>query len=128
VTSASLRLAYLHLTIASGAALGRSQLRTLADFIHRCTSSEFNVYAHDDVGGGRAVAAAAMLLMLQGGSWPAIQEHFTAAELASLSPRQSQVIVQLASVLRSAGTSLLVIPTPVPGSAPGEHLAGEVLS
>jgi hypothetical protein len=54
------------------------------------------VYVHDDDGGsGRAVAATAMLLLLQSGSWPAIQEHFTAAELTSLSPRQSQTVVQL---------------------------------
>ena len=46
--------------------------------------------------------------MLRGGSWPAIQERFTAAELISPSPRQSHAIVRLASALRSIGTSLPV--------------------
>jgi Polymorphic toxin system, DSP-PTPase phosphatase len=63
VTTASQGLAYLHLAIAPGAAPGRSQLHTLADFMRWCTSSEFNVYVHDDADGGKAVTAAAMLLL-----------------------------------------------------------------
>lgn len=48
-----------------------------------------------------------MLLLLRGGSWLAIREHFTAGELMSLSPGQSRALGQLASALRSAGRSLL---------------------
>ena len=106
MTTASPRLAYLHLAIAPGAAPGRSQLRTLADFMHRYTSSEFNVYVHNDVAGGRDFTAAAMLFLLPGGFWQAIQEHFTAAEPTSLSPCSSRAIEQLASALRSTGRSL----------------------
>ena len=69
-----------------------------------------------------------MLLPLQGGTWPAIEEHFIAEELSSVSPRQSHTVEQLASTFRSAGTSLSVIPTSVPGSAPGELVARKVLS
>jgi hypothetical protein len=102
VTAASLRLAYLHLAIAPG---GRSRLRTLADYMRRYPSGELNIYVHDDVGSGRAVAVAAMLLLSQSGSWPRFQEHFTAAELMSLSACQSRAIEQFASALQSASRS-----------------------
>lgn len=106
VAAASLQLAYIRLTIAPGAALGWPQLHTLAGFMHSHAVRGFYVYLHDDAGGGRAVSAAAMLLLLRGGSWPAIQAHFTAGELESLNPSQSHAIGQLASALRSAGRSL----------------------
>ena len=55
--------------------------------MRRYTAGGDSVYLHDDVGGGRAVTTAAMLLLLRGQSWLAVSAEMTTAELASLSGR-----------------------------------------
>jgi hypothetical protein len=106
VAAASLNMAYMHLPVASGAAPTRVQLRTLANFMRRHASGGAYVYLHDDVGGGRAVATAEMLLLLRGESWQHVQQDMTPGELSSLSASQSMAVEQLTSALHSLGHSL----------------------
>ena len=69
--------------------------------MHTDTRGGDFVYLHDDVGGGRAVVTASMLLMLNGEAWPDVQQKMTTAELNSLSYRQRRAIGQLISALHS---------------------------
>ena len=66
VTAAALHLAYLHLVVPRGGAPTWRQLRVLVLFMRIHTTKGDSVYLHDDTGDGRAVTAAAMLLMLRG--------------------------------------------------------------
>lgn len=103
VTASSLHLGYLQLTLADGAAPTLAQLRTLASFMGSHTVNGNSVYVHDDDGGDRAVATAAMLLLLKGMSWPAVQQAVSTAELNTLYSRQSTAINQLISALNAPG-------------------------
>lgn len=75
--------------------------------MHGYTSSEFNVYVHDDVDCGRAVTAAAMLLLLQGGPG----RRFMSTSSPSWPPALGQsrgvtsVAVRLAALWCSVNTS-----------------------
>jgi hypothetical protein len=101
-TTASLRLGYLLLDVPQGAARAWAQLRTLAGFMRARDRDGDSVYVHDDIGGGRAVATACMLL-LRGSSWSSVRHNITAQELGSLSQRQAQAIRQLMSALPARG-------------------------
>ena len=68
VTAAALHLSYLHLSVPRGGAPTWRQLRVLVLFMRIHTTKGDSVYLHDDTGDGRAVTAAAMLLMLRGQS------------------------------------------------------------
>lgn len=105
-TAASLHLGYLLVTVAPGAAPTWPQLETLVSFMRAHAGNGDFVYLHDDVGGGRAVATACMLLLLRGSSWEAVQRDMTAPALSTLSPRQRQAVTQLVSALQSHGRSL----------------------
>ena len=71
-TAASLGQGYLYLPLPQDASPTRAQQQVLARFMRRYTAGGDSVYLHDDVGGGRAVTTAAMLLLLHGQSWPAV--------------------------------------------------------
>jgi hypothetical protein len=103
VTAASVHQSYLSLAVPPGAAPTWGQLRVLAGFMRRRTVDGGSVYLHDDVGGGRAVAAADMLLLLRGEAWPAVSRGMTTAELRSLSNGQLLAINQLISGLDPIG-------------------------
>jgi hypothetical protein len=105
-TAASLHLGYLLLTVAPGDAPTLTQLQTLATFMRAHTQNGNFVYLHDDVGGGRAVATASMLLLLRGSSWTTVQREMTAPALGTLSQRQEQAVTQLIAALQSHGKSL----------------------
>jgi hypothetical protein len=100
--AASLGQGYLHLPLPPDASPTRAQLQVLARFMRRYTARGDSVYLHDDVGGGRAVTAAAMLLLLRGQSWPAVTAKLTTAELASLSAGQREAIRRLEAALHKA--------------------------
>ena len=68
------------------------------------------MFLHDDVGGGRAVTTAAMLLLLRGQSWPTVSAELTTAELAALSAGQRVAINRLEAALHTVR---------VPGRKPG---------
>lgn len=103
VTASSLHLGYLQLTLAEGTAPTLAQLRTLTSFMSSHAADGNDVYIHDDDGSDRAVTTAAMLLLLKGMSWPAVQQAVSAAELRSLSRGQSAAINQLISALSAQG-------------------------
>jgi hypothetical protein len=65
-TATSLHQAYLYLAVPPDGTPTGAQLRLLAGFVRRYTERGAWVYLHDDVTGGRAVTAAAMLLLLRG--------------------------------------------------------------
>lgn len=102
-TTASLRLGYLLLDVPEGAAPTWAQLRTLAGFMRAHDRDGDSVYVHDDIGGGRAVATACMLLLLRGHSWASVRHNITAQALGSLSQRQARAIQQLMSALLARG-------------------------
>jgi len=79
------------------------QLSVLAEFLRSHTSQSRSVYLHDDVGGGRAVATAEMLLLLRGESWSAVSKGAPAAERRSLSANQLLSIQQLIKALSHQG-------------------------
>jgi hypothetical protein len=106
VTAASLHLGYLDLDVASGAAPTWTQLQTLAGFMRTHTRNGDSVYVHDDVGGGRAVVTACMLLLLRGDSWATVRGDVTAQTLSALSPAETQAVDQLRSALAARGKSL----------------------
>ena len=106
VAAASLHLGYLRLAIAPGAAPTLVQLHMLANFMQSHVKKGNFVYLHDDLGGGRVVAAACMLLVLRGASWSTVQRKITSGEHMSLSRRQSLAVEQLSSALRSDGQSI----------------------
>jgi hypothetical protein len=103
VTAASLHLAYLRLAVAPGEAPTLVQLSVMVGFMRSHTSQDRSVYLHDDVGGGRAVATADMLLLLRGESWSAVSKGVTAAEQRSLSASQMRSIQQLINSLSHQG-------------------------
>ena len=107
VTAASLHLAYLSLDVPADGAPTWAQLQTLAAFMRAHTKNGDSVYVHDDVGGGRAVATACMLLLLRGTSWAAVQRDVTGTGLNTMSPAQSRAVSQLNSALHSRGGSPL---------------------
>jgi hypothetical protein len=69
------------------------------------TAGGATVYIHDNVGGGRAVVTAAMLLLLRGQAWPAVSAELTKAELGSLCDCQRRAIDRLVLALHPSGTS-----------------------
>jgi hypothetical protein len=103
VTAASLHQAYLYLPLSAGMSPAWAQLRVLVGFMRRYTARGGWVYLHDDVGGGRAVTTAAMLLLLRGQTWPAASAQMTAAELLSLSDGQWLAVKRLDDALHPAG-------------------------
>ena len=98
----SLGQSYLHLSLAPGAAPAWPQLRRLAAFMRRQTAGGASVYLHDDVGGGRAIVAATMLLLLRGESWAAVSRGWPPGEVQLLSLGQMRAINQLISALSRA--------------------------
>lgn len=106
VTAASLHLAYLSLDVPPDEAPAWAQLQTLANFMRAHAKNGDSVYVHDDIGGGRALATACMLLLLRGTSWTAVQRDVTATGLRTLSSSQMQAVNQLNSALHSHSGSL----------------------
>jgi hypothetical protein len=105
-TAASLHLAYRYLPLASGTAPTWAQLRTLVVFMRAHTAGGGAVFVHDDVGGGRAVATAAMLLLLRGETWPKVTSQLSGAELQTLTAGQLVAINQLSTALRLPGSRM----------------------
>jgi hypothetical protein len=105
VTAASLHLGYLNLPLARETSPSWPDLRELAGFMRTHTAGGAAVYIHDDVGGGRAVVTAAMLLLLRGQAWPAVSAELTPGELGSLCDCQRRAIDRLVLALRPSGTS-----------------------
>jgi hypothetical protein len=110
VTAASLHLAYLTLDVPPDSAPTWAQLQALATFLRAHAKNGDSVYVHDDIGGGRALSTACMLLLLRGTSWAAVQREATATGLKTLSPAQTQAVNQLNSALHSNGKSLSTNP------------------
>ena len=105
VTAASLHQVYLYLPVPPGMAPTSAQLRRLAGFVRRHTERGAWVYVHDDVGGARAVTAAAMLLLLRGQTWTAVSAEITPPGLKSLGEQQRLALERLRSALHLAGPS-----------------------
>jgi hypothetical protein len=103
VTAASLHLAYLHLPLPDQASPTWPELRQLASFMRRYTAGGASVFVHDDVGGGRAVVTAAMLLLLRGQAWSAVSAELTPDALRSLCDCQQRAIDRLRAALHPAG-------------------------
>ncbi|MGH3185839.1 MAG: hypothetical protein ACRDPY_12360 [Streptosporangiaceae bacterium] len=103
-TAASLHQNYLLLPVTPGMAPSLAQLRVMASFMRTNTAHGGSVFVHDDVGGGRAVATAAMLLLLRGEAWPKVTAQLTEADLQALSAGQLVAINQLSSALRRPGS------------------------
>jgi len=103
-TAASLHQNYLYLPVAPGAAPSLAQLRVMASFMRTNTAHGGSVFVYDDIGGGRAVATAAMLLLLRGETWPKVTAQLTTADLQALSAGQLVSINQLSSALRRPGS------------------------
>jgi hypothetical protein len=103
-TAASLHQGYLSLPLPAEASPSWPQLRRLAGFLRRYTAKGRSVYLHDDVGGGRAVVTAAMLMLLRGQAWPAVSAKLTKGELKSLCDCQWRDLARLRSALHPAGT------------------------
>jgi hypothetical protein len=104
-TVASLHQAYLYLPLTAGAAPTWAQLRKLARFVRRYRERGDWVYVHDQMAGagGRALTAAAMLLLLDGQTWTAMSAQLTPAGLGSLDERQRLALEQLGSALHPIG-------------------------
>jgi hypothetical protein len=103
VTAASLHQGYLYLPLLPDASPTWAQLRELASFMRVHTAGGASVYLHDDVGGGRTVATAAMLLLLRGQTWPAVSAEITSAEMKSMCDCQQRAIKRLRSALHRNG-------------------------
>jgi hypothetical protein len=99
VTAASLHQGYLSLPLPYQASPTWPQLRELVRFLRRYTARGAAVYLHDDVGGGRAVVTAAMLFLLGGETWPAVEARLTPPALGSLCDCQRRAIDRLRSAL-----------------------------
>jgi hypothetical protein len=104
VTAASLHLGYLYLPLAPQTSPSWPELRELASFLRTYAAGDAAVYVHDDVGGGRAVVTAAMLLLLRGQAWPAASADLTRDELGSLCDCQLRAIGRLSSALHRTGS------------------------
>jgi hypothetical protein len=102
-TAASLHQNYLYLPVAPGAAPSLAQLRVMASFMRTSTAHGGSVFVYDDIGGGRAVATAAMLLLLRGETWPKVTAQLTRPDLQALSAGQLVSINQLSSALGRPG-------------------------
>ena len=105
VTAASLHQGYLYLPLSPGTSPTTAQLRDLAGFMRKYTARGNWVYLHDDVGGGRAVVTAAMLLLLRGQTWSAMSAAITTAALDLLSKGQLLAVRQLEDGLHPTGWS-----------------------
>jgi hypothetical protein len=103
VTTAALHQSYLNLPLAPGTAPTWPQLAALAAFMRAHGTAGHVVYLHDTVGGGQAVTAADMLLLLRGESATAISRDMTTAELQSLDASQRRAIRELAAALAGPG-------------------------
>jgi len=103
-TAASLRENYLYIPVAPGAAPSLAQLRVMAGFMRTNTAHGGSVFVHDDIGGGRAVATAAMLLLLRGETWPTVTAQLTKADLQTLNAGELVAINQLSSALYGPGS------------------------
>ena len=105
-TMASLHQSYLRVALPPGAAPTWLQLREVASFLRSHTERGATVYLHDEVGGGRAVVTAEMLLLLRGEPSSAVLQGITTAERESLNKRQMLAIKQLTNALdRNSGSS-----------------------
>lgn len=103
-TAASLHQTYLYLPVAPDMAPSLAQLRIMAGFMRTNTARGGSVFVHDDVGGGRAVTTAAMLLLVRGETWPRVTAQLTKTDLQALSADQLVAINQLSSALRRPGS------------------------
>lgn len=104
--AASLHQSYLYLPLPDEASPTWPQLRKLAGFMRRYTARGASVYVHDDVGGGRAMVTAVMLLLLRGQAWPAVSAELTPGEFRSLCDCQRRAIDRLRTALHPAGHKL----------------------
>jgi hypothetical protein len=105
VTAASLHLSYLNLPMAPQTSPTWPDLRELASFMRTHTAGGAAVFIHDNVGGGRAVVTAAMLLLLRGQAWPAVSAELTKDELGSLCDCQRRAIDRLVLALHPGGST-----------------------
>jgi len=103
-TAASLHQNYLYLPVPPGASPSLAQLRIMAGFMRASTAHGGTVFVYDDIGGGRAVATAAMLLLLRGETWPKVTAQLTKADLQTLNAGELVAINQLSSALREPGS------------------------
>lgn len=101
--AASFGLDYLWLPLATGAAPTAADLDSLVSFVRRYDSGSDVVLVHDDVGGGRAITAGLMLLMLRGGSMDAVMSTLSAEERQLLSAQQSSALATLHEALTGQG-------------------------
>lgn len=99
VTTASLHQGYLRAPVPPGAAPTLGQLRALANFMRHETNHGGTVYIHDDVGGGRAVVTADMLLLLRGEPWAEVLQNTITEGGKSVSTRQMMALNQLVNAL-----------------------------
>jgi hypothetical protein len=104
VTAGSLHMGYLYLNVTPTAPLSMSQLSSLARFASQYAVGSSIMYIHDDVGGGRVLAAADMLLLLRGDPWPTVSATTTMAELSAA---QLKAINQLRSALSHPGQVMI---------------------
>lgn len=93
-------LDYLALPIPPDAAPSPADLDQLVSFLRSHEQSSDVVYVHDDVGGGRVVSLAAMLLMLRGDPLNSVLATLSADELRHMSAGQWAALYALEAALR----------------------------
>jgi protein-tyrosine phosphatase len=93
-------LDYLALPIPPDAAPSPADLDQLVAFLRSHEQSSDVVYVHDDVGGGRVVSLAAMLLMLRGDPLNSVLATLSADELRHMSAGQWAALYALEAALR----------------------------
>jgi protein-tyrosine phosphatase len=97
--AAGFGLDYLALPLAHGEVLNAQQLATLVAVIRRHQKESGVVYLHDDIGGGRVLTTAAMLLLLRGQPLDTVLSAFSADELKRLSAVQLSALQTLSRAL-----------------------------
>lgn len=103
--AASFGLDFLRLPLATGEAPTAADLATLVTFVRRYDSGSDVVLVHDDVGGGRAITASLMLLMLRGESLDAATSSLSPEERQRLSTWQWSGLASLHQALTAYGNT-----------------------
>jgi hypothetical protein len=101
--AASFGLDCLSLPVVVGEPPTSADLIQLVPFVRRYSSGDAVVYVHDDDGGGRAITAGLMVLLLMGKSRDEAMSTLTAAEERQLSPNQSRALLALSKALTDPG-------------------------